>query len=613
MDYSEFEQHVKRADALAAHNYSRYKIRLRLFALLGYVVIIGMIMAIALIIGGFTALAWVSPAIFILLLKKKLIFVLIPMLWVMIRSLWVKIEPPQGYEMTRDRFPKVFEELDVLSSELDSLKIHTLLLTPEMNAAVVQTPRLGILGWQKNTLFLGLELMLALTPEQLRGVVAHELGHLSGNHSKFSGWIYRIRESWARLMNGLLAQDNFGARIMGSFFAWYAPRFSAYSFPLARINEYQADAMAAALTNEQAIGDALINVNVVAPYLEEHYWQTYFKGADSQATPEVLPWAGLHAFLKCNQDPKLQERLEQAMTVDTDLSDTHPSLKDRLAALKVAAELPQPSDSNAARLWLAEEYQKVISEFDQVWFEHNEKPWKERFDYVQTGVSRLAELRVLDSDTPTDEALFEHAQLEGEFGELEDAIKLMTMYRVKCPENSHSAYLLGCYLKANDNAQCLEQFEQSLSSPEFAYAASAEAYQFLVDAGKPEQAEQWRAKAESANQVLEQAESERDRLNPGDPMQKADMKHEIVRAVIAKVKQSDKIKKAWIAQKVVTHFPESPAIAVAVVGKGFALSEDSLQQALAAEFSEFSIWVIPKAGDYKPLAKQIIKAGDQVV
>ena len=154
MDYSEFEGYVNQADAAAEKNFSQYKFKLRLFAILGYVVIFAMILAVTALIGGLGALAYLSPAVLFLLVKKKLIFVLVPMLWVMLRSLWVKIEAPKGYEMTRERFPKVFDELDALSNQLDSLKIHTVLLTPEMNAAVIQTPRLGVLGWQKNTLFL---------------------------------------------------------------------------------------------------------------------------------------------------------------------------------------------------------------------------------------------------------------------------------------------------------------------------------------------------------------------------------------------------------------------------------------------------------------------------
>jgi len=613
MDYSEFEEYVNKADAVAEKNFSQYKFKLRLFALLGYVVIMGMILLVAALIGGLGALAYISPAILILLVKKKLIFILIPMLWVMLRSLWVKLEAPKGYEMTPERFPKVFDELDALSVELDSLKIHTVLLTPEMNAAVIQTPRLGMLGWQKNTLFLGLELMLSLTPEQLRGVVAHELGHLSGNHSKFSGWIYRIRESWARLMNGILAQDNIGARMMGKFFAWYAPRFSAYSFPLARNNEYEADAMAASLTSSQAIGDALINVHVVAPYLEENYWQAYFKRADKEATPEILPWAGLHEFLQTNSDPKLQERLDQAMLVSTDLTDTHPSLKDRLKALSVTAKLPIAASESAARSWLADEYEKVISEFDGEWFQTNESSWKERFEYVVKSTTELRELQRQEVEDLSDDDLWQRGQLEGEFGERKAAIELIIIFRERHPDNENAAYLLGCYFMAEDDEKCLPLFEATLSSPELAYNACANAFEFLTNSGKHEEAEIWREKAEKSNNLLEEAQSERERLNPGDALEKVILDDESVKAVIAKLKQSNKIKKAWIAKKVVKHYPEEQAIAIAVVGKGFALSEDSLQEALAEEMSEFSLWIIPKSGDYKPLAKQIISAGEQII
>jgi len=613
MDYSEFEEYVNKADAVAEKNFSQYKFKLRLFALLGYVVIMGMILLVAALIGGLGAFAYISPAILILLVKKKLIFILIPMLWVMLRSLWVKLEAPKGYEMTPERFPKVFDELDALSVELDSLKIHTVLLTPEMNAAVIQTPRLGMLGWQKNTLFLGLELMLSLTPEQLRGVVAHELGHLSGNHSKFSGWIYRIRESWARLMNGILAQDNIGARMMGKFFAWYAPRFSAYSFPLARNNEYEADAMAASLTSSQAIGDALINVHVVAPYLEENYWQAYFKRADKEATPEILPWAGLHEFLQTNSDPKLQERLDQAMLVSTDLTDTHPSLKDRLKALSVTAKLPIAASESAARSWLADEYEKVISEFDGEWFQTNESSWKERFEYVVKSTTELRELQRQEVEDLSDDDLWQRGQLEGEFGERKAAIELIIIFRERHPDNENAAYLLGCYFMAEDDEKCLPLFEATLSSPELAYNACANAFEFLTNSGKHEEAEIWREKAEKSNNLLEEAQSERERLNPGDALEKVILDDESVKAVIAKLKQSNKIKKAWIAKKVVKHYPEEQAIAIAVVGKGFALSEDSLQEALAEEMSEFSLWIIPKSGDYKPLAKQIISAGEQII
>ena len=46
-------------------------------------------------------------------------------------------------------------------------------------------------------------------------------------------------------------------------------------------------------------------------------------------------------------------------------------------------------------------------------------------------------------------------------------------------------------------------------------------------------------------------------------------------------------------------------------GKGFALSENSLQKTLAQEFTDLQIWTASKDGDYKPLAKSFIKVGER--
>jgi hypothetical protein len=61
---------------------------------------------------------------------------------------------------------------------LKSLKIHEVILDRSLNAAVLQHPRLGVLGWHKNYLFLGYQLMLALSPEEMRSVLAAVRGLL---------------------------------------------------------------------------------------------------------------------------------------------------------------------------------------------------------------------------------------------------------------------------------------------------------------------------------------------------------------------------------------------------------------------------------------------------
>jgi Zn-dependent protease with chaperone function len=189
MTEDDFIQLVHKAEQDAEQNIKSYRNKLLLFASLGYAVIFLILFSLVLLIGGTFGTAFVSSTLFLLLLKKKLIIVLAIVVWILLKAIWVRFEEPTGYVLEKKRFPKLFAAIDELRQQLDSQPIHQVILTPELNAAVVQTPRLGIFGWQKNTLIIGLELLLILSAEEMRAVLAHELGHLSGNHSRVKAWL----------------------------------------------------------------------------------------------------------------------------------------------------------------------------------------------------------------------------------------------------------------------------------------------------------------------------------------------------------------------------------------------------------------------------------------
>lgn len=255
---TQFEALVREAETLAKTSPSRYKLGILFYTLLGYLFIFGILFLLFSLAGVAIGSAFLSTALFLILLKKKLIFVLIPAIWILLKALWVRFDPPTGYVLKLKDYPVLAREIKALQARLKTIRVHQVILTPEFNAAVVQTPRLGIFGWYRNTLILGLELLLSLSPEQARAVLAHEFGHLSGNHSQFKGWIYRVRTTWDRITQAYSGIDSWGAQLMFKFFNWYSPRFSAYTFPLARMNEYEADAIAAQITSPQTVAEALV-------------------------------------------------------------------------------------------------------------------------------------------------------------------------------------------------------------------------------------------------------------------------------------------------------------------------------------------------------------------
>ena len=179
MTNEEFEAIVKNLEQRSAERPGAYKLKVLLLALLGYAYIGFIIAIVAGLLGG---VAWgiLSGQVKVNLLVWKLAAPLLILAGIILRALWVEIPRPAGIPLNRESAPSLFDAVDSLRRALNSPTVHEVLITEDFNASVAQIPRLGILGWHKNYLTVGLPLMQALSPQQFQAVLAHEFGHLSG-------------------------------------------------------------------------------------------------------------------------------------------------------------------------------------------------------------------------------------------------------------------------------------------------------------------------------------------------------------------------------------------------------------------------------------------------
>lgn len=617
MNEEEFIRLVRRAEKEVESNPGLYQMKLALFAVLGYIVIFTILMVMVVLLGGMAAAVLFSSSLALVLLKKKVFLPVVVMIWIMAKSLWVKFERPEGYELDREHFPELFSEIDSLRQELKSLPIHKVILTPELNAAVSQTPRLGVFGWQFNTLFLGLELLLLLSPEEARSVLGHEFGHLSKNHSRFSTWIYRIRSTWYQMMEGFHQNESIGAKVMRRFFDWYAPKFSAYSFALARSNEYEADAVAAELTSNETIATALINVNVTGPYVDENYWQWFFKKADEMSEPDHMPYAGLAGYLSGNSQSQevITDYLDRHMKVETSYDDTHPSLKDRIDELGIAPVLPQPTGRhNAAATWLGKQYQRVVNDFDNDWYEGTKEKWIERYQYVQESAAGLAELEMRPLDSLDWQEHWNLAAWTEEFKTGEDALPIYRQYQVRFPEDLDAAYVVGRLLYEQDSDECLQHFEAAAEKHDLTIRACEYAYTHLMKKGAEEVAEVWRQRALERMDLDRKAEEERSYVSVNAELLEADMPDEQEKLLVEQLTASKYVKSAWVARKQVQYYPEDPVYVVAFKSRGFYWSWDNVVQRVLAEVDVTGhVFFVVMGGDYRKMAKRVVKAGKRIV
>ena len=127
------------------------------------------------------------------------------MAFLILGCLWVPTAPPKGFHLDHQAAFMMDEVDDVaelfrLLDQVGSRRVHGVILDGELNASVVQTPRLGLFGWHRTWLVIGLPLMHALPPDEFRAVLAHEFAHLRGRGA-VSRWLHRTRSTWERAMD----------------------------------------------------------------------------------------------------------------------------------------------------------------------------------------------------------------------------------------------------------------------------------------------------------------------------------------------------------------------------------------------------------------------------
>lgn len=192
---------------------------------------------------------------------------------------------------------------------------------------------------------IGLPLLSALEEDEVRAVIAHELGHHHAGDLHLGPWVHRTRMAVAVA----LARLEGASFILHLPFALYARMFLRLTRQASRDQELAADAIAGRVVGNDAAARALIGVERLAPR-----WGAYFHG-------EVIPLLHgghrpplLDGFRRFLAQPVLRNDVQEAITRSTDHdpheSDTHPPLAERLASLESSRVTRPPAPSSALGL-----------------------------------------------------------------------------------------------------------------------------------------------------------------------------------------------------------------------------------------------------------------------
>ncbi len=468
MKLAAYDALIIRLEGLAERSPGWYRTRVAVLAAFGFAMV-----GLALLIG----LVLLAAAAGVLFLAGKaghgagvfkIAFVLAALggalAWSVLRGVWVRFPRVDGIALSRAEAPDLFTEVENLRRAVGSPPVHRIVITPEFNAALAQRPRLGLFGWYENQLVLGLPLLRRMDVPQARSVIAHELGHLRGEHGRFGAWIHRLRATWSHL-----AAQNAGGGVLRAFLNWFAPLFNAYSFVLARLQEREADRVAARAASAAAAATALVRGALIGRH-SAGFWEDLGRQALRDQHPPADLLDRLDRFLAT--PPAQGARwLGEALNRGNDRDDVHPCLRERLEIIgcPAAGRSPNalaaiPASASAAHAWLREREAELAGRLNRAWLAENGRGWAARHRQgVELAARRAALSASREAGAITVDQRWELVdvlhQLDGQAAARPALEELLTAK----PDHAPALFLLGRELLADGDARGVPLIEGAIA------------------------------------------------------------------------------------------------------------------------------------------------------
>jgi Zn-dependent protease with chaperone function len=575
MEPERYKQLVAELEETSRTDARRLRERVQLLIALGYAYVLGVLLAV---VGAAAGVIWMAVYLRSGGLAGKLVLALIVVAALIVRSLWVRTAPPAGRPFALERSPVLQRRVEEIRAALDAPRADVVLITDDFNASVTQIPRMGIFGWPKTYLTIGLPLMFGLEPRHFDAVLAHEFGHLSGAHPKLGLWVYRMSQTWGQLLHQLEASRSWASKLFEAFIRWYAPRLQAYGFVMSRRDEYEADADAARVTSAESMGEALMAVELRGRLIAEQFWPGLWRRVADEPTPPARSLSMLPEVFRGGLEPALRaEWMGRALTRRALDDDTHPSLGERLAALGItfsggaaSAEAAEALSVSAADHYLGESAHMLLATMEREWLHVVDETWKAQHNAARELRSRFDSLvaRQRAGEALAAKELFEIATATAELDGEQAAVPHLR--RVLEVQSDHAAahFILGRALLALNDVSGIEHVRRAMDlAPEAVQPGSELLHQYYAEHGDESGLLEMRRRQFENAELMRLAMGEREGVNRGDTLVPHELGEEDLDRLITAVEGESRVAALWAARKTTRHLPDYPLIVLVVEPK----------------------------------------------
>ena len=304
--------------------------------------------------------------------------------WVALRS---RFEPLGGVVVGTALAGPLWTMVDELAAQAGTRVPDEIRIVTGVEASVSERARLLGLLPGRRYLFVGLPLLICLPPNQIRAIIAHELGHYSRAHTRMAPVAYRGRRAIAGTVSRIHKINP-----VGWAFRAYHRLYLLVDHSVSRRQELQADADAVRAAGKAAAMAALIEAKALAAAFTHFVDTQIVPRADLGYLPDNL-YEGFAGYLQAHR-AQLAELRVKALQDKGKLWDTHPSLSERISLIERTPDPPEPAAGPAALVKDAGELGRVLTPHVVPHVNCEVLPWEEFVSAAATAQVAKAARRV---------------------------------------------------------------------------------------------------------------------------------------------------------------------------------------------------------------------------
>jgi Zn-dependent protease with chaperone function len=349
-----------------------------------------------------TAVIFLSPLVIIFFYLSRILFSIF----------FQKDDKLDGLIISKKEFPQLYETINEIRIQCKCPKIHVLALDYSNNAYIREGSRFGLAQWKKRYLVIGVPLLLLLNERELKGVIAHECGHLSRLHSRSTQRISWKMKGLKKYLDKLSKKRKYNS-VIGRVVKKYVINLNNLYYQLSKNHELEADIVAAKVVSKQTLINALIKMEFYDGIFSGYFWRTIteFNKNDEKVIEDI--YFMLERAMKGNleiPEEVFKNFLEGIRNYNSLPGSTHPSIAERAKSL--GAVIPSLEGKfngdlisifkdyyeSAIRTLFKNEAENILRNMSIKWTKLSTERWAEYFKYITGLKTSLKDLEAAEKE-----------------------------------------------------------------------------------------------------------------------------------------------------------------------------------------------------------------------